>query len=717
MEISKALDAAGGVVLGLWISLISFEAYLAIAAGSVTHEHLLFEKPLTLPIISVSVPLVAFFWLAPILFLLFHFYLLLQIVMLAEIAKRYNEVINTAVSDAQVRQNLRLQLPKNIFVQILAAPRAIREGPVGAMLRVVVWTTAILAPIMLLLLVQLQFLPYHSEPVTWLQRMAVLADLALVWFLWWPVSMLGEIRFPPLVMGRLGLIACAAVICFAVLLAVFPGEYAHRFNPLVRWTPIYDFIFNGNVNDVSRRRNSLFSSTLVLPDIKFVKDEDVAKIDAAELASEVFPGTGPWVLSLRGRDLNGAVFSGADLRRTDFTGARLNGANFDNARLSGSTFVCGYTGSDRPLEGCGLERASFNSAQLDGVYFLSAHLKFASFYGANAQGAIFNFAELEGANLSAGHFEGASFSAAKMSGAQLFTGSFQGATFNGTELQGVSAERADFSAATMDAAQLQGAELSGSNFRAASLYRAVLHGANLADATLEGTDLVQAMLWRARIERLAKGTDGNPFRGARIVQLRNDDVWLQPLGTCYERMDDQVAEALKKKAVSYIKADDYARRIQTEGRFDRLKRGGAEPPDYASNISGIGQIEFDDIRRQTIVNLVCARPESATLASRSIARRLSDDWGIGRGKMIGKKTADLLLSIIACPVRANFERATELRLQRIADAKPASENESGDPVFSWILTPCPRTKPVADEAMPAGAPARPRGDTATSEPV
>src|SRR4051812_7341451 len=62
-----------------WFFLVTLMVYLAIAVGSTTHRMLFLEQQLQLPIFNVPVPLVGFYWLAPALLLIMHFYLLMQI--------------------------------------------------------------------------------------------------------------------------------------------------------------------------------------------------------------------------------------------------------------------------------------------------------------------------------------------------------------------------------------------------------------------------------------------------------------------------------------------------------------------------------------------------------------------------------------------------------------------------------------------------------------
>ncbi|MGA8158927.1 MAG: hypothetical protein WB822_22510, partial [Rhodoplanes sp.] len=78
---AEDLDKVRGAVVGsadmarnVWVLFLSFGTYLAIAVGSVTHHQLLVEKPIRLPLLNVELPLVAFFLVAPLLFLIFHIY-------------------------------------------------------------------------------------------------------------------------------------------------------------------------------------------------------------------------------------------------------------------------------------------------------------------------------------------------------------------------------------------------------------------------------------------------------------------------------------------------------------------------------------------------------------------------------------------------------------------------------------------------------------------
>ena len=187
---SAVVDAAG-VSAGLWLSYLFVLFYLLIAAGGVTHRDLFLENPIKLPFLGVELPLKGFFWLGPALFLVVHAYVLLHFVLLSSKAGILDAQFRAQIDDAEVRARLRRQLPINIFVQFLAGPREVREGPLGFLLRLIAWISLVVGPVALLVFFQLQFLPYHDVWITMWQRIAVVIDLVLLWLLW-PTVLHGE---------------------------------------------------------------------------------------------------------------------------------------------------------------------------------------------------------------------------------------------------------------------------------------------------------------------------------------------------------------------------------------------------------------------------------------------------------------------------------------------------------------------------------------------
>ena len=186
--IKKAVDDAASVGGGLWLSYLFLLFYLAVAAGRVTHADLFVENPVKLPFLNIDLSLLAFFIVAPILFLVVHAYVLVHLVFLSDKAKTFDSALreqigrNGGLPEGElerretIRTGLRRQLPSNIFVQFLAGPADLRKGVFGWSMRVIAWVTLVIAPVSLLLLIQIQFLPYHSTRVTWSHR--------LCWSIW-----------------------------------------------------------------------------------------------------------------------------------------------------------------------------------------------------------------------------------------------------------------------------------------------------------------------------------------------------------------------------------------------------------------------------------------------------------------------------------------------------------------------------------------------------
>ena len=116
----EAVIDAAGVGAGLWLSYLFLFFYLFIAVAAVTHRDLLFENPVKLPFLNVELPLLGFFVLGPLLFLVLYAYVLLHFAMLADKVGVFDAELRAQIGNDDIRARLRRQLPSNIFVQYLA---------------------------------------------------------------------------------------------------------------------------------------------------------------------------------------------------------------------------------------------------------------------------------------------------------------------------------------------------------------------------------------------------------------------------------------------------------------------------------------------------------------------------------------------------------------------------------------------------------------------
>jgi uncharacterized protein YjbI with pentapeptide repeats len=472
-DLVGTVNDASSRAAALWLSFLTFMVYLTLTVGAVTHEALLKQTPIKLPVLNVELPVVGFFWIAPIFFILFHFYLFLQLLILVRKVASYNTHLNDLIATEKEREEYRRRLDTFLIVQFLSGTSEEREGITGKLLRSISVITLVVAPILMLLQFQLTFLPYHDAWVTWVHRFAVLVDIRLAWVFWFAIrSGDGKILFPELqirwgdllkrglffgtlrtfwarMIGgfrdgyahhRLGSVSSIVVLFFSFFVFAYGEEPVSRLvqipvphisNDELEWevVPVAEVALHGPINMVQGRPRVWFSNVLVVPNKKIVTDEDVEKD---------FPS-----ISLRGRNLSGAVLIGSDLRRADFTGANLNEARLDGAILTHAKFGCASpynvkTKANWPGDECTwLQRANLSEAHLDAADLSRARMHGAILIGAWLQTAKMSGTQLERAMLSDAQLQGADLEGANLKYAFLDGASLIGAKLTNTRIQGV----------------------------------------------------------------------------------------------------------------------------------------------------------------------------------------------------------------------------------------------------------------------------------------
>jgi len=124
--IGSVVNSSAQRLQALWISFIFFVAYLTIAVLGTTHRTLFLEAPIKLPVFNVDLPLQSFYAIAPGLFLIFHFYLLVQLVLLSRNVAEFNAALDRCLPNALERELFRVRLDNSPFVQRLAGMGALR---------------------------------------------------------------------------------------------------------------------------------------------------------------------------------------------------------------------------------------------------------------------------------------------------------------------------------------------------------------------------------------------------------------------------------------------------------------------------------------------------------------------------------------------------------------------------------------------------------------
>jgi len=326
----KSVEDTAAVGGGLWLSYLFVLFYLGIAAGGYPCRSLVAKSSqAAVPKHRTAVACILF--LAPLLFLIVHAYTLVHLVLLAGRVAQFNAAVSDRPSEDD--GTWRRRLPSNIFVQFLGAPEEERYSIFGLLPAAILWVTLVIAPIALLLLLQIQFLPYHNWWITWVSRIVLILDLALLWWLW------GRI------LSRRAKLKRAHIWWLEDHL---PTKSV--LDSLRGW------IFAGNVDNTTRRRRSLSSNTLVLPWFNIyeaLKIDDLKKVEWKK-----------HLIDLRGRDLKGAVLYGAVLPKSDLTGAQLQGASLFFVQLQGAS-----------LDLAELQGAELGSARLQGASLNEAHFR------------------------------------------------------------------------------------------------------------------------------------------------------------------------------------------------------------------------------------------------------------------------------------------------------------------------------------------------------
>lgn len=277
--LAAALNHSAERVQTLWFSFLTFMLYLAVAIGTTTHRMLFLESPLNLPVLNIALPLLGFYILTPIIFVVFHFYMLLNLVLLARTAKSFEDALVRAFpEDGEARENFRMRIENTLFVQPLVGAKPEREGVNAMLLSLIAWITLVVAPFALLLMTQIMFLPYHSPPITNLHRWLLMVDLLFVIYMWsryqrgWALDSLNINRW---VFGlALGFPA------YAMLVATFPGDLNYF---LGKWLLGHWYDWATPVN------------TLVLRGEDLIDDEKLAHIIAK---NEGATGEQRWVPTL-----------------------------------------------------------------------------------------------------------------------------------------------------------------------------------------------------------------------------------------------------------------------------------------------------------------------------------------------------------------------------------------------------------------------------------
>jgi uncharacterized protein YjbI with pentapeptide repeats len=439
-DLRSDVAATAADIRTAYFTFLTAGLYLAITVGATTHEELLTGSRVALPLTGVALPVLGFYVVAPALFLILHFNLLLQFRLLAGKARCLNAAIDR-LPIAGERAHARALLPAFPFVQMVAGRPESRLD--GSLLRLTIWLTVVWAPALLLLETLVRFLPYHSAAVTWWHRGLILAELMLLWLLW-PGSLWRRsegIRQPGARESNglwrwLGLGQLSVLLLACLAFATLPGETLERH--VARILP----------GDMAAGERTMPWPTWWLlehPESPLARN---LRLHETSLVGEIGEQTPTRRLDLRRRDLRYAELTGADLRQADLRNAQLDGAVLSYAHLDGAL-----------LNEASLEKANLRNVRLKGANLHRAVLKGADLGGAHLEGANLTSADLAAADLTSAWLLGADLRDAILTGASVRQAHLQGADLGDTVLCGATLGGADLAAADLRGASIAYAAL------------------------------------------------------------------------------------------------------------------------------------------------------------------------------------------------------------------------------------------------------------------
>ena len=562
------------------LSVLIFAAFALIVAALTTDMVLLREGKIILPFIQVGVPLVEFYVVAPALIALLHLNLLGRFILLARDIYNCSDgessghVSNKARSDDKAPEVCGvLGMVKIMFFptdqkRLMSAMRkAVPATPLSS----ITFFILVMAPLIVLLVLQTRFLAYQDEWITLFHQIMVTVDLFFQFLFMLSFSRLwggGKIflRTPRYLIVSV-LIAIPAFYAWAVALVpdsdienkvegdwqqsiagcffpdwwkkyegvLFPCDFleGERFINIQSEIITFRDVPSGFVGDLmellcerigvldlsGRRLNyaNFSDSTFVcvemdgtqLNNSKLVK----AKLGTANLLRASLSGADLGGADLRWADLRWADLRKADLRKADLRGTDLSWADLREADLWRADL------RKAVLWKAAMWKTGQREAGQSWVNLSEADLRGADLRGADLWGADLRWADLSEADLRWADLSGADLSEAVLGRARLSEANLRWADLSGTFLVFADLSEADLSEANLRWADLSGADLSGVKLHRTNLSQAEVYGAILHEAKLSGTILEGAKLYGAnfsgstlRDTSLDKANGGKPER-------------------------------------------------------------------------------------------------------------------------------------------------------------------------------------------------------------
>jgi uncharacterized protein YjbI with pentapeptide repeats len=594
--LEKSLNDSATRVSTIWVSFLIFSLYLLTAAATVTHRQLFLAEPVKLPVLNIDLPLWGFFFLAPILFVIFHAYVLIQVILLARTAAAYNETLDRTIHVASDNARVRQRLANTLFAQVFAGSPEERTGILGSLLLTTAWITLTVLPVFVLLVFELKFLPYQSNALTWFHRVLITSDLLFVLGTW-PIILdpRASMNLSRTFKQKYILTLTISALVIPYFILSFPGEFH------TTWIRHLGGDQHSPGLEPVRALECNLPWWLRGP---LPREFDRLILPYEQVGSPTQSGSTAPRRNLRSRNFACAIFNYASFRDLDFTEANLTGANLRGVETQNTGF-----------DAANIQSASFYQSRLENASFRHARGQGAIFEMARLWGADFTYAELTDSNFKSTQLHGSTLTAANLLGADLTEARLIAVALRGSSLVGANLSKAQLIGANISEAQIHATDLRGANLEAADLSDASLQGSLLDEANLRLADFTRAKLWNSSIKQCDEAFVHQPNLHNRLIlpsikviydsesHLRNSDTigYRIASGT----LDFYISEAIKNIA---LKRRDALAKVLRE----RLTFEATTSDQIAWAKSWIecaqrnhSEAEFGTIARSRLVKLAC----------------------------------------------------------------------------------------------------------------
>ena len=453
----------------VYVAYLIVMTYIFITILSTDQELLFRADNKQLPLIHISVPIVAFFTWMPWVLLVVHFYLLIQAVFLSEKVRLYKEALNNHLeSSADINK------AKKLLVSVPLIHILVEEKPKWEnlwLLYAMVLFSLIIFPLAALIGAQITFLPYQSGLITWLHRVVITIDILILWYFWHRIFGYHKGKMQTLLKrGVSGF--TLLVLVFVLALIDLPGNnYASNAFYKLEWV------------------NKIMPNYFDLPKYTLVKKEPAPELLARNDDETIQPGGLTWCryavpFDLKNRNFRGAQLQEAILCKTVLRDSDLTSANLTSAKLGNANFATANLTSAQ-FENADLTFAQFQNTDLTSAQFQNADLTSAQF-----QNADLTFAQFQNADLTFAQFQNADLTSANLTFAKLGDANFVTANLRDANLIS-----ADLQNTNLTSADLQNANLTSANLRGADLTAVNLSKTNFSSAVLSSVTLSHTWIW------------------------------------------------------------------------------------------------------------------------------------------------------------------------------------------------------------------------------